>query len=119
MPMARRGLHIHRVKELKRALALGFEPLNLRPLCVGCDNRATWQTRCRRCRHLPRGLLPSLPFTHGRNFLLHEINPSNLKRCLVHRALPIVHADRQTFSFTQDTQQSADISLEDGTTSIW
>ena len=35
-----RGMHVHHVKELKRAPALGLEPLNLRALCVSCHTRA-------------------------------------------------------------------------------
>ena len=35
-----RGMNLHHRKELKRAPALGHEPMNLMPLCVSCHNRA-------------------------------------------------------------------------------
>ena len=33
-----RAAHVHHRKELKRTPALATEPLNLKPLCVGCHN---------------------------------------------------------------------------------
>lgn len=33
-----KGAHVHHRKELSRAPALATEPLNLKPLCVGCHN---------------------------------------------------------------------------------